>query len=237
MWISKSILFGSCLALCCSLTFAAEVEELREKSRALKREAAAIRDENPEAAERLVLESRKLMDEAKQIEAEKAREHDREKFAEPKQSIEKIKARIAGLMNRERQIDSDEARSKIRKQIAELTRRLQELRPQAEAFGAEMKERAEKFVVMRKRIEHLHAAAEQLLMADVTDLARQIQEKAELMERELEVAKARMAEEIEKLERRRARNSQNPEVNELHDEIARLRAEVDELRQQLKSRQ
>ena len=70
------------------------------------------------------------------------------------------------------------------------------------------------------KIQHIRAAAENLRMAGMHDLSRELNQKAEAMEKEL----------------RQAPPGPGRELQSLRDEIQQLRREVTELRQQISAR-
>ncbi len=91
---------------------------------------------------------------------------------------------------------------------------------------------------LERRIRHIHAAAENLEQAGQHDLARELHEKAEQMQRELH-------RELQERERSAGRNRDQERppldevvaaIKELRSEVQRLRNEVKELRELLKVR-
>jgi hypothetical protein len=98
-----------------------------------------------------------------------------------------------------------------------------------------MRAQVEKLEVASRRIHHIRVAAENLKMAEMHDLARQLMEKAEVMEREVQEAKQRLAAEMHEAHVHRAEELPDV-VRELRAEIERLRADVKELRQKIEKR-
>lgn len=96
-----------------------------------------------------------------------------------------------------------------------------------------LRPQSEKLEMATQRIHHLRVAAEHLKLAEAHDLAHQLMEKAELMEREIQDEKRRLLEEIQK--QRRAPERMEVE-QDLRAEVAKLRAEVKELRAKLSNR-
>jgi polyhydroxyalkanoate synthesis regulator phasin len=87
--------------------------------------------------------------------------------------------------------------------------------------------------VASRRIHHLRVAAQNLKMAEAHDLAHDLMEKAESMERDVQEGKKRLAAEMQKAHG----GEHGPDVvRELRAEIERLRAEVKELRQKVEER-
>jgi len=85
-----------------------------------------------------------------------------------------------------------------------------------------------------RRIHHLRVAAENLKQAEVHDLAHDLMEKANAMEREVRAARSRLAEETPRLRRPGPEIPPAPReaIRQLQTENERLRAELNELRQQ-----
>jgi phage shock protein A len=77
-----------------------------------------------------------------------------------------------------------------------------------------------------RRIKHLQMAAENLHAAGADDLARQVMEKAEAIEREAREAKMRMMEEAEP--------RGGPEMGGIRTQIDELRREVGRLREEMR---
>lgn len=184
-------------------TWAGDIDELRERAQALRREAAerAERGQEDEAA-RLKQESRELMEKAEALARQGGKRG-------PGEGLEKLPPH---------------------------------LRPQAE-----------KLEMASRRLQHLRVAAQNLKMAEMHDLAHQLAERAEGMERELQEAKERfMAEmhreqqgerkkEAERKKEGEQSKKQPPEreaeiQRDLRAEIKRLQNEVQELRAKLEKR-
>jgi polyhydroxyalkanoate synthesis regulator phasin len=77
-----------------------------------------------------------------------------------------------------------------------------------------------------RRIKHLRIAAKNLHAAGADDLAKQLMEKAEAMEREAREAKMRMMEET--------KHRGGPEIGSIPAQIEELRREVGRLREEMK---
>ncbi|MCU0715247.1 MAG: hypothetical protein MUD03_03880 [Pirellula sp.] len=92
---------------------------------------------------------------------------------------------------------------------------------------------AEKMEIASQRIHHLRVAAEHLKLAEAHDLAHQLMEKADVMEREVQEGKRRLAEEMHK---QRGEPEGMGVVQDLRVEVAKLRAEIKELRAKLMNR-
>jgi chromosome segregation ATPase len=151
-----------------------------------------------------------------------------------------LETRLHELRDRARrlkEIDGPKSEmEEVHMQIARTEAMLRKLQGQRDERGGDPRPDknpdADKLAMAADRIKHLRMAAEHLMAAEARDLAKQLMEKAEAMERELREAKARMAEGGP-----RQRGGQGSDgVGELREEIERLRAEVRELREQLNRR-
>ena len=131
----------------------------------------------------------------------------------PEREQAEVRERIAGT---ERELDA-------------LRERLASGRPARPEFEAQ----ARKLEEAARRIHHIRAAAENLKAAGVHDLAVNLMEKAEVMEREVVEARERLAREMG---RPGGTDPRDAEIRELREQNERLRAEVKELRQNLERR-
>lgn len=102
---------------------------------------------------------------------------------------------------------------------------VERLREKAMAVREEAKAAAERGEKRR--------AAEHLKLAEAHDLAHQLMEKADVMEREVQDGKRRLAEEMQK---QRGEPEGMDVVQDLRVEVAKLRAEIKELRAKLMNR-
>lgn len=225
------------LLLCGGVLFASEADELRERAKAMRKEASVMAERgNKEQAERLEKESVKLLEAAERMEL-KAKGS-----GEPgiDKEVRHLKDRLQDLLAQEKKMREAKAPEKelaaVREQIAGTERELHTIHAHHAGHGKlppEFHAQAEKLEVASRRIHHLRVAAENLKMAEAHDLAHQLMEKAEAMEREVQEGKKRLAAEIQKVHG----GEHGPDVvRELKEEIERLRAEVKELRQKVEKR-
>lgn len=216
---------------------ASEADELREKAKAMRQKASALAEQgNMEQAERLARESGELLEAAERLEL-KAKGN-----GEPgiDKEVRHLKERLQDLLAKEKKMREANAPEKelaaVREQIAGTERELHTIHAHHAGHGKlppEFHAQAEKLETASRRIHHLRVAAENLKMAEAHDLAHQLMEKAEAMEREVQEGKKRLAAEIQKAQG----GEHGPNVvRELKQEIERLRAEVKELRQQVERR-
>ena len=194
----SGMILGLLLSCSSGVVRASQGDELREKAKAMRKEASALAEKgDKEQAEKLEKESVKLLEAAERMEQK----------------------------NKERGEKRD--RPDIDKEVRHLKDRLKaelppEYRPQAERLEA-----------VARRIHHIRVAAENLKLAEAHDFAHKLMEKAEVMERELQEGKQRLAAEMQKLQGVK----DGPEiVRDLRAENERLRSEINELRQKVENR-
>jgi hypothetical protein len=236
------------------LVVASEADELRERAKAMRKEA-----------EHLQRESAELLEAAKRM-SPKAKEH-RERDDHPDfydaqfQFLERddhpgsntevrqikqqfLKERLRDLLAQEQQIKDrfagpqhDKMLDTVRQQIAEVERELDQVRSRhAEPMERpEIRAQIEKLEIAGRRIHQMRVAAEHLKAAEQHDLAHEVMKKAEAMERDVHAAKKRMAAEIHEAQGRREYQMPNI-VRELREEIEQLRAEVRELSERIERR-
>ena len=225
------------LLFCGGVLVASEADELRERAKAMRKEASDLAERgNKEQAERLEKESLNLLEAAERMElkAKGSTEPGIDKEARH------LKERLQDLLAKEKMLRDSNASEKklaaVREQIAATERELHSIHAHHAGHGKlppEFHAHAEKLEAASRRIHHFRVAAENLKMAEAHDLARQLMEKAEAMEREVQEGKKRLAEEIQKIQGR----EHGPDVvRELKQEIERLQAEVKELRQKVEKR-
>ena len=212
-------------------------DELREKARAMQKEAAALAERGRgDAAERLSREATELIEEA---ERQEIRAREKGPRPEIEREIGHLKGRLQDLLAKEGELRERDApepeRAEVREQIAGTERELVALR---ERIGGgkprpEFEAQARKIEEAARRIHHIRVAAENLKAAEVHDLAMKLMEKAEIMERDLREAKERLAGEMD---RRGKPDPRDAEIRELREQNERLRGEIRELRQNLERR-
>ena len=194
----SGMILGLLLSCSSGVVRASQVDELREKAKAMRKEASALAEKgNKEQAEKLEKESVKLLEAAERMERKDKERGEKKDRPDIDKEVRTLKDRLK----------------------AELP---PEYRPQAERLEA-----------VARRIHHIRVAAENLKLAEAHDLAHQLMEKAEGMERELREGKQRLAAEMQKLQGVK----DGPEiVRDLRAENERLRSEINELRQKVENR-
>ncbi len=194
----SGMILGLLLSCFSGVVRASQGDELREKAKAMRKEASALAEKgDKEQAEKLEKESMKLLEAAERMERKDKERGEKRDRPDIDKEVRSLKDRLK----------------------AELP---PEYRPQAERLEA-----------VARRIHHIRVAAENLKLAEAHDLAHQLMEKAEVMERELQDGKRRLAAEMQK----RQDVHDGPEiVRDLRAENERLRSEIKELRQKVEKR-
>jgi hypothetical protein len=229
------LMLGVMLACCGGVLVASEIDELRARAKVLHSEASLLTDHGDmERAAKLKKEAVNLLEEAQRLELEgKGLEKNDKQARHLKEHLQNLLAMERKLTNAEA---SDKELGEVREQIAGTERKLDSLRARKNStarFPPEVRLQVEKLEAATRRIHHFRVAAENLRLAEAHDLARELIEKAQEMERDVNEAKAHLAMQMQN----RHGGEQGPDmVRELRTEIERLRAEVKELRQQVDNR-
>jgi chromosome segregation ATPase len=239
--IRSGLVLGLLLLCYYGVLFASEADELRERARTMQKEAAALADRgNKGEAERLEKEAVRLLEHAERLELKTKERREKHHQSGIEKEVRHLKERLQDLLTKQRKLKESNASERdlaeVREHIVATERELEAIlgrhreRPE---LPPEFRAQVEKLEVAQRRIHHLRVAAENLKLAEAHDLARQIMEKAEAMERDVREAKEKLAAEIRKFQAEKQRPN---EVQELRAEIERLRAEIKELRQKVDKR-
>ena len=171
------------------------------------------------AAERLEMKTKRIGDEGSHAGIEEEVRHHTEMLNLMLAKQQKLKA------------GPESELEKVNEQIA-LRRRALHANQSAVAkrveHSPEFHVQVEKLEAAARRIHPIRVAAENLKMAELHDLAVQLMEKAASMERDVQEAKKRLAVEMQN---QKGSEDRPDEQQDLRNEIARLRAEVKELRE------
>lgn len=228
----------SCLCLVVSILLgwgafisAQEPDQLREKARALKQEAAALAKQGRgDAAEQMERQSLQLLREADRIAAKRGGPEEARSAIEAE--IREVKQHIQDLMAKEKALGESRApevdRAAVREQIAQAHARIAEFRHRLEGRSRppeEMEHHARRIAEALEKLQHIRVAAEHLKAAGAHDLAMQLMEKAQAMEKEIAEAKRQVEGAAG-----HAADPRDLEMQELRRQNQRLRAELDELR-------
>ena len=238
--LSSGIIFGLFLLCCGGILLASEADELRERAQAMQKKASIIAEKgNKQEAEQLEKESAKLLEAAEQLDFKTKWATATGDLPDRDTIVRRLKERLQDLRAKEGKlrgaIAPESELAEMRKHIVHVEHELASLAHHAEwdKVPPEFRPQGKMLEAAIRRLHHLRVAAENLKMADAHDLATQIMEKAEEMEREVGEGKKRWAEVMEKVQ---GGELKADVVRELKDEIERLRAEVKELRQEVEKR-
>ncbi len=237
----SGMIFGLLLFCFNGVLRASEADELREKALAIRKEASALAAKgDKKQAERLEKESVKLMEAAERMELKTREGGEKKDRPDIDKEVHHLKERLNDLMARERKMKESQAPenelAEVREQIAGTERKLHTIYARQSGkpeFPPEFRAQAEKLEAAARRIQHIRVAAENLKLAEAHDLAYELMEKAEVMERELQEGKQRLTAEMQKLQ---GGHDELEIVGDLRAEIERLRAEIKELQQQVEKR-
>lgn len=234
------------LTLCGPHAFASEADELRAQAVAIKKEAAALAERGQrERAEQFQRQAQELLQAVEQREGAARERGEHPAARESAQEIQRMKEHLHSLLVRERELSESRAPepqlAEVREQIAQVERRLHERHAHVEPgkeLPPELQEQAERINDTLRRIQHIRIAADNLRAAELHDLAAELTERAEAMERDVHQAQERLAADMtRRAEPRAAEHGPEPRVEaKLLEEIERLRAEVRELRQRIEQR-
>lgn len=206
-----------------------DVAELRERAVAMRREAAELLAKgHDEESNKLTKESMILLEKARHVASQNEKEegHQHSEAAVLRERLEDLK--VALVKAREASASEQEVHS-LEEQLQQTKKHLMEVSKGPKAGATEDQERQErnkKLELAMRRVRHLHMAAENLKAAEMHDMAHEIMQKAEAIERDVHAAR----------EEERARHRQHSE-GEVADEMRELRQENERLRNALKELQ
>lgn len=237
----SGMILGFLLFCCGGVLVASEVDELRERAKAMRREASVMAERgNKEQAERLMRESVELMEAAEQLELKDKGPGEQGGHPNIDTHVRHLTERLQALVATEQKMRDakapEKALAEVREQIAGTERELKMIHAHHARLGEippEIRAQAEQLEVATRRIHHLRVAAQNLKIAEVHDIAHQLMVQAESMERDVQEAKGRLAAQMQKAHG----GGLGPDVvQDLRAEIERLRTEVKELRQKVEKR-
>jgi len=195
----------------------------------LKREAVQLKDRGRvNAAEDLARKAADLAEAAERLDRRDPKVSERE--------IDSLRGQLKDLLDKQHRMKETGASER---DLAEIGERIAKTEREIDGLVAGYKRQAQsrkdlgphpemmaKLEEAGRRVKHLRTAAENLHAAGADDLARQIMEKAEAIEREAREAKMRMMEE--------AGPRGGPEMGGIPTQIDELRREVGRLREEMR---
>lgn len=236
--VHSKVIFGLMLFVTGGALFASDVDELRERAKAMRSKAELLAEQgNKDQAHEIEKESVKLLEMAERIEAKSNGRPEQQVGIGIDIETLNLKDRLQDLLNKERsmrdQLAPDSELMKVRGEIADIERALNKIRVQHAERGEhrpEFRAQIEKLERVGQRLHHLRVAAEHLKLAEEHDLAHKLMEKAADIERDVHAAKLRLVAEMHP-DSEHHEAKQPDFVAKLKEENERLRAEVRELKQ------
>jgi hypothetical protein len=234
----SKVIFGLLLFVSGGALFASDVDELRERAKAMRTKAALLAEQgNKDQAHEIEKESTKLLEMAERLEAKSNGRPEKQVGFVIDQERLNLKDRLQDLLNKERIMRDgrapDSELMKVRGEIADIERALHKISAQHAERGEHRPEfpaQIEKLERVGQRLHHLRVAAELLKLAEEHDLAHKLMEMAADIERDLHAAKLRLAAETHADSEHHG--ADRPDlVAKLKEENERLRAELRELKQ------
>ncbi len=212
----------------------ASADETPEKPRPDAEAREKGEQQDGESKERPAAEKRRALEERRDKERGDRRE--REERSE-KPSPPQLKERLNDLMAQAREAEAAGNRERLadlKPQIAEiqqLLKRISSASPAAE-LPPELRPHAEKLEILARHIRHVMVAAENLAAAEMHDLAHELRQKAEAMERELVAGKEQL---MARAQPRKSPKSDDPgrELQSLREENQQLQRKLRELSERL----
>lgn len=217
--------------LCSLLAVAVQPTVADEKPKPSAEAEATERARNEEASEK----KRRLAEERAQ---DKRREQERRE-----EELGRMKQELGALREKAQHPETpEEARAELKREIQQLESRLKQAvgeqtpvkKGEAKPGGKpelppELRERAEQLELASRRIKHVRAAAENLMAAEMPDMARELLQRAEGMEREVAAGKEEL---MRKVQGQQPGTKQPPqgEAEALRNENRQLQNELRELR-------
>lgn len=210
-----------------------EQREREEQANLLRAKATELAKQGFEAeSENLLKESRKLLEkqefpERKLDEAQKRRENG----SDAQHLNERLEDLRSALKTAEAGSVPERERDELRAQLVQTERKLMEVLKRGEHRGFPEKFRAqvEKLEHANRRVRHIRVAAENLKAAEMHDMAHDLMQKAEVLEREIHAAREGLEREMAGGEERG--HELGGEIRELRSENQKLKEELQGLRQ------
>jgi hypothetical protein len=223
------------LSLFASTSIASQADELRERAKALHKEAAVLAERGEKGR------SNELKQKAEELlhRAEKESNSQNENSKKGDDDILKLATKLRSLREmferRQREGASEIDVQRVEKELKATAEKLSALKKEGRGNQApppEMKLQIEKIERASKQVKHIRQAAEHLKMAEIHDMAEKFMARADEMEREIRKAKERMgAVETEK----REKEMYGKETPAMQDIVRELRAEIEGLRDEVKA--
>lgn len=228
----SGMILGLLLFCCGGVLVASEADELRERAKALREKASiSVEQGKPDQAKRLEREAIELLLAAERMDLNAKGRGEKGDRPGIDKEVHRLKERLQNLLAKERKMREanapEQELAEMHEQIAGMERELKQIHAPHAGQGEvplEFRAQAEKLEIAGRRIHHLRVAAQNLKMAEMRELAHKLIEQAEAVERDVQEARQRLAEEMHKGQERHGEHGPD-DVLELRAEMRRLRAE------------
>ncbi|MEI8019189.1 MAG: hypothetical protein WCH39_13380, partial [Schlesneria sp.] len=221
--------------------FSLESDELMERAKAIRKKAAVTAEQAKESSARMLEAAERL-----EYQAKRGSEPGERFGIEAK--LSQLKERLQDLRAKERQLREVNAPEQ---QLADVHAEISEIEQNLRAIHAknadqakhhekaevrqEFRQQAEKLEAASRRIHHIRVAAENLKQAEIHDMAHQLTETAESMEKDVQRAKQQLAKEMHHPNGQPGEHGQDV-IQELRIENERLKQMIKELTRKIESR-
>jgi hypothetical protein len=222
------------LTLFAATSNAQDSDELRERAKALQKEAAELAERGQD--DRATEWKKKAEELLHQAEKESISKNEKPRNND---DILKLATKLRSLRQKYDKLQSEGASENevqtVEKELKATDEKLSALKKEGRGNQApppEMKLQIEKIERASKQVKHIRQAAEHLKRAEIHDMAEKFMARADEMEREIRNAKERMgAVETEK----REKEMYGKETPAMQDIVRELRAEIEGLRDEVKA--
>lgn len=218
-----------------AVVWSSEADELRAKAKRMQQEAEQLaQNGHEEEAEKLGREIKELLQAAQRHDQKLANRSDNE-ISELRQQLKAFTEKAHAL----KETNNEEGLAKLREHKAAIERELAELEGRqrkklAPKHGKQSGNVSEGMEDATRRIKHIEIAVENLRAAGMHDVAEEATRRAEAMERELHQARERAHADQDGT--KKGSNKHGDPLDELRHELQRVRAELNELREEIKKR-
>ena len=233
--IARALMSVVLVAGAVAVVWSSEADELRAKAKRMQQEAEQLaQNGHEEEAEKLGREIKELLQAAQRHDQKLSNRSDNE-ISELRQQLKALTEKAHAL----KETNNEEGLAKLREHKAAIERELAELegrqrRKLAPKHGKQSDNVSEGMEDASRRIKHIQIAVENLRAAGIHDVAEEATRRAEAMERELHKVRERAL--AEQNGTKKGLSKHGDALDELRHELQRVRAELNELRDEIKKR-
>lgn len=233
--IARALMSVVLVAGAVAVAWSSEADELRAKAKRMQQEAEQLaQNGHEEEAEKFGREIKELL--------QAAQRHDQKPLNRSDNEISELRQQLKALTEKAhalKETNNEEGLAKLREHKAAIERELAELegrqrRKLAPKHGKQSDKVSEGMEDASRRIKHIQIAVENLRAAGIHDVAEEAARRAEAMERELHQVRERAL--AEQNGTKKGLSKHGDPLDELRHELQRVRAELNELRDEIKKR-